>query len=194
MKAGFVAWSSSQRSVFHGDQKAKKEIVNMKRRIICSMGLAVAALLTTAANAQLTGLVYENQNGNGDTDVAPIGLPSAEFSVSALNFGFDSRNDAVNGYTVGGWLATGGVGSGSVFYQNSGAAGDTMNNVYVTIKGTVSVYTGEIFSVQQDDGLTLTIDGLTVLDNPGPHSPTAYTGTYTGPTGSESVSLEVRRN
>jgi hypothetical protein len=49
---------------------------------------------------------------------------------------------------------------------------------------------GETFSVQQDDGLVLTIAGNTVLNNPGPNSPTEYTGTYHGPTGNEPFTLE----
>ena len=49
---------------------------------------------------------------------------------------------------------------------------------------------GKTFTVQQDDGLVLTIAGNLVLNNPGPHWTTGYTGTYDGPTGNEPFTLE----
>jgi hypothetical protein len=49
--------------------------------------------------------------------------------------------------------------------------------------GSVTVTTGETFTAGHDDGLTLTIGGLAVIDVPGPTSFATTTETYTGPSG-----------
>ncbi len=65
-----------------------------------------------------------------------------------------------------------------------------MDNTIVIMSGTVSVTSGEQFTVTQDDGLVLTIGGVNVLNNPGLHGPSTFQGTYTGPTGNEAFTLE----
>ena len=160
------------------------------------------ALLATSAfasvgtvQALMTGSLWENTGAWGENwsvndsgpgaNVTPIGSPNVTFTVPNGALDFDSRN-AGNGYTIGGWLATG----GATIVTGAGEAANTMDNTIVTMSGMVSVTLGETFSVQQDDGLVLTIAGNTVLNNPGPNSPTEYTGTYHGPTGNEPFTLE----
>jgi hypothetical protein len=163
--------------------------------------LLLAILATSAfaspgtVQASTAGSLWENTGAWGENwsatdtgpgaNVTPIGSPNVTFTLPNGGLDFDSRN-AANGYTIGGWLATG----GATIVTGAGEAGNTMDNIIVTISGMVSVTSGETFTVQQDDGLVLTIAGNTVLNNPGPNSPTQYTGTYNGPSGNQPFTLE----
>lgn len=161
----------------------------MKSNSLAVKTILVCAVLGSAsfARADIIGSLYEggtlNDWGNGS--VVPSGTPDVTFSVANGALDFDSRN-AGNGYTVGGWLATG----GATILTGSGEAGNSMDNVAVVMSGLVSVTKGETFSVEQDDGLVLTIDGINVLNNPGPNAPTDYSGTYTGPSGDFAFTLD----
>jgi hypothetical protein len=160
----------------------------MKTRQLVLAVLAAGALglVTEARAASITGSLWENYNPSGGA--IPSNLPGTSadvtFSVPNGSLYFDSRN-ADNGYTIGGWLSTG----GAPILSGTGQSGNTMDNTFVHLSGMVSVTAGESFTVQQDDGLTLIIGGVTVLSNPGAHSPTSYTGTYTGATGNFAFDL-----
>ena len=120
--------------------------------------MAAATVFASVATVQasLTGSVYDNQPvGVGNTDILPTSGLVAHFSMSGLPLTFDSRT-AGNGYTIGGFLATGGVTGGSVLYFSSGASTQSMDNVSIVLTGNVSVYSGEVFDTVQDDGLTVT--------------------------------------
>ncbi len=174
---------------FRNGQELKNRTKNMKiKRVQLAMVAATVFASVATVQASLTGLVYENQNGSGNTDVAPTGSAAARFTMSGLPLTFDS-DAAGNGYTIGGWLATGGVTGASVIYFSSGASTATMDNVSVVLTGTLSLYTGEVFDTVQDDGLTVTIDGTKWYDAPGPHSPTGNSFVYGGPNGTESVTI-----
>jgi hypothetical protein len=64
-----------------------------------------------------------------------------------------------------------------------------MENTIWNFVGTVTVTTGETFSASHDDGLTLIIGGVTVIDAPGPTAAVTTTETYTGPSGNEPFQL-----
>ena len=152
--------------------------------------MSVAAIFASVATVQasLSGTVYQNQDGSGNTDVAPTGTAAAHFTVSGLPLTFDSRLDGNTfDYTIGGFLGTGGA--YGILYGNSGVSGASMNNVSIVLTGNINVFSGEVFNSVQDDGLTVTIDGTQWLDQPGPNSPTPHSFVYLGPTGSEAVNI-----
>jgi hypothetical protein len=159
---------------------------NIKFTIVATIAFAFASVATVQAS--LSGSVYQNQDGSGNTDVAPTGSATATFTVSGLPLTFDSRT-AGNGYTIGGFLATGGA-SGITYADAINTPNATMDNVSIVLTGTLSVYTGEIFNTVQDDGLSVTIDGTEWLDQPGPNSPTPHSFVYGGPTGLESINVD----
>jgi hypothetical protein len=64
-----------------------------------------------------------------------------------------------------------------------------MDNTLFNFTGTVSVTTGETFTVGHDDGLTLVIGGSTVISAPGPTAFELTTETYTGPSGNFAFQL-----
>jgi hypothetical protein len=106
------------------------------------------------------------------------------FEVNApLNFN-------ASGATVNAWLLSGGafniVGSAAALSRlmDTGAQG-----TIVQFLGTVTVATGQMFTVTHDDGLTLIIGGLNLGFNPGPTAPVVSTATYTGPSGNFAFQL-----
>jgi VPDSG-CTERM motif len=161
----------------------------MKRNSLAVKAILVGAVLGSAsfARADIIGSLYEggllNDWGNGS--IVPTGTPDVTFSVANGSLDFDSRN-LVNGYTVGGFLTSG----GGTILTGSGEKLNSMDNVAIVMSGLVSVTHNETFNVMQDDGLVLTINGMSVLNNPGPNSPSPFSGTYTGPTGDFAFQLD----
>lgn len=153
-------------------------------KTLTSIAVGAATLLAAAtADASIMGRVYtgfSDAQASSATFASPAtipgGAPTITFQVdSPLNFS-DFGTSAT--LTIAQWLATGGafniVGPANTTFQN--------NTLYV-FEGLVSVTNGQMFTAQHDDGLTLTIGGLTVIDEPGPTSPVVTNVTYTGPTG-----------
>jgi len=150
----------------------------MKRLLFVLAVLGVFAVVPVAAHANIvTGSLWENHGVDATVANIPVTTPDVTFSVnSPLNF--DSRA-AGSGYTIGTWLG----GGGATILTGAGKAGDTMNNTFYLFTGTVTVTNGESFTVTHDDGLTLIINGLTVVNVPGPTAPAVTTATYTGASG-----------
>ena len=156
---------------------------------LASVSSVAVASHAYAAVTLIHGTAVETTQANAENatpatfDSLPGTDPTASFSAPSNPLSFDSRTDPVNGYTLGGFLATGGA--SGITYTNGAASTDDMNNfgMLIDFTGDVSVTNGQTFTVAHDDGLTLTIGALTVIDVPGPTSPTTTTVTYTGPTG-----------
>jgi hypothetical protein len=150
---------------------------------------AFASVVTVHANL-VFGSLWEiggatNGGGIQDATIANIPLTPANVTFGVNSpFNFDSRN-AVDGYTIGGWLDT----SGATILTGAGESSNSMNNVFIEFTGMVSVTSGQQFTVTHDEGMTLVIDGLTVVNAPGPTSPNQTIGTYTGPTGDQPFTL-----
>ena len=169
---------------------------NMKTRmktksLVLGVVAAGALVLVTEARANtVTGSLWEGISDTLPADLAhlPGGAATVTFTApSPLNF--DSRT-AVNGYTIGGWLATGG---GSITGGTAGHglldAGLTMDDTFVLITGQVTVTSGQSFTVEHDDGMTLVINGQTVISAPNATAPTPTTGTYSGAAGTWNFEL-----
>jgi hypothetical protein len=126
----------------------------------------VAALLTIApfahADAIASGSVWENATSFPNSlpaNTSGLGAASATFDVNGINF--NSGNTA-NGYTVGGFLTSGGntVTNGSGL---SSISGDTLNNTIYEFTGYTSLVAGNTYEVTHDDGAILYINGVNVL-------------------------------
>jgi hypothetical protein len=154
------------------------------RKLLIGAALALVSLSSLAQANTVTGSIWENDpTGANNATIAniPVTSPDVTFSTtSPLNFSSGSL------YTIGEFLASGG---GSTILTGSSQLGNTMLNTFFDFQGTVSVTNGQTFTVAHDDGLTLVIDGLTVINAPGPTAPTTTTVTYTGPTGNFGFNL-----
>ncbi len=154
------------------------------------MGLAHAATVS----GELWEVTNTEASNATPAEIAslPAGLAGATFTVPSGNLSFNPT-DSSSIYTLGPWLATGGVASAT--YINGAASTDNMAGpsgnagTLFQFTGSVTVTNGETFTAAHDDGLTLIIDGLTVISAPGPTSAVLTTDTYTGPSGTYAFDL-----
>lgn len=156
-------------------------------RITTSAGLLAGLLVTTSARANtVQGSIYENAAGSADAvpGMVPAGTPDVTFTTnSPLNFNSNGSLD----YTIGTFLQTNP--GGSTILTGSSQLGNTLNNTLFNFTGSVTVTNGETFTVTHDDGMTLIIDGFTVVSAPGPTSAETQTVTYGGPSGTYAFQL-----
>jgi hypothetical protein len=159
------------------------------------------AALSSAGTSQagtVTGSAYLNNAAAGNAVIGfSHGAPDVTFSVPSPNpacagdtFGgdtlcFDSRA-ADNGYTLGGFLATGGA---TILTGSAAALAANLNNTVFEFTGNVTVTNGEMFQAGHDDGLQLKIGNNLVVSQPGPTGFTTTPYTYTGPSGTFAFDL-----
>ncbi len=166
--------------------------------LLFASALALTASVGLAHAATVSGELWEVTNTEASNatpaEIAslPAGLAGATFTVPSGNLSFNPT-DSSSIYTLGPWLATGGVASAT--YINGAASTDNMAGpsgnagTLFQFTGSVTVTNGETFTAAHDDGLTLIIDGLTVISAPGPTSAVLTTDTYTGPSGTYAFDL-----
>jgi hypothetical protein len=155
------------------------EEIEMGKGLLAVSGLALVAALAFSgvANANvLTGKAW-----NVSDSVAQNAIPG-NVPLTAPDYTFSVQGDPLNLssgplYTVGEFIASGG---GTLL---TGDGTHTLEDTLFEFTGNVSVTTGMSFTAGHDDGLTLTIGGLSVISEPGPTSFVDTTRTYTGPSG-----------
>lgn len=158
---------------------------------LCAMVLCLLASSSAKAGpVTLTGYVFHNNSNVGNAvlgSVPSLGSADVTFSVTtSTGIDFDSRfggNNAAN-YTLAQFLATGGAtgisGSASVLADLLSGPGNVGDLFFLT--GTVNIVNGETFTLTQDDGVSMYINGVSFFNNPGPTSPVMHTFTYSGAT------------
>lgn len=171
-------------------------------KVLLPLVMAGALASGTAARANLlTGSLWDSsdsglndstqssipENGSG-VPTLPGGAPNVTFSVNTSGgLDFNSGNDPVNGYNIGGFLATGGA---TVLTGGTPTElGTSIDDMLISIVGQVTVTTGETFNSEHDDGLVLFIDGTSVINAPGPTAATPTAGTWTGASGTYDFEL-----
>jgi len=166
-------------------------------RVVLTVVTAVTLASVSRLRAQLiTGKIWENPGGP-DATLAniPNTTPDFAFTFQGPNFRFDSRlngHDSAN-YTVGSWLASGGV-NNPLFNSSLVHKSDTMNNTILEFTGNITVSSGQSFTFTHDDGMLLTINGQAVINSVSPIPPTSDTGTYTGNAGTYAFTLIYAEN
>jgi hypothetical protein len=153
------------------------------------LGCAVAALVFGALSGSamantVTGSIWENDStgaGNAIPGNVPGTTPDVTFTTaSPIDF------QSGGAYTIGEFLQSG---TGSTILTGASELGNSLDNTLFNFTGTVSVTTGEQFIAGHDDGLTLIIDGLTVISAPGPTSFNTTPAIYSGPSGNFAFQL-----
>jgi hypothetical protein len=142
--------------------------------------LVMASLLALGsgqAMATVAGSIWVNDTP-GSMDATPGNVPGtpADVTFTAL-----SPLDFVSGplYTIGEFLSSG----GATGVTSDVPLSDTLDNTIFNFTGSVTVTNGLIYTVGSDDGLTLVIDGITVVNAPTPRSFGSNSYTWTGPSG-----------
>lgn len=172
-----------------------------KLKLAASAVLVAAAALLSPTIGQAAVVVGSAYLNNAAATNAVIGFahgaPDVTFSVpSPTNaactgiFAGDTlcfnSTAAANGYTVGGFLATGGA---TILTGSAAALASIVNNTVFEFTGTVTVTTGQQFQAGHDDGLQLMIGNLLVINQPGPTGFTTTLATYNGPSGTFAFDL-----
>jgi hypothetical protein len=146
---------------------------------------SLAVLASTGfAHANIIGSIWENDSAGANAATpgnVPVTTPNVTFSLP--NGGINFQSGSL--YTIGEFLSSG----GATVLTGSGELGHTLGNTIFNFTGTVSVTNGETFTAGHDDGLTLIIGGVTVINAPGPTGFANTTETYTGPSGNQPFQL-----
>ncbi len=159
--------------------------MNMRKTIIISALATLALLYAGIVQANtVSGDLWHVPDATAQNAVpanVPATTPDVTFNVaSPFNF-----NTTASLATVGAWLAS--SSAFNIVENTAGTLASPMSNgvtsTILNFLGVVTVTNGQTFTVTHDDGLTLTIGGLTVISEPGPTSPVTDTHTYTGPSG-----------
>ena len=156
-----------------------------------SLAAGIAAINTASANT-VSGTIWETTTGIAQNAIPANVPPSMTPGTAGVTFTAPSDplsfnpTDTTSIYTLGAWLTSAGA-TGTYF--GGAASTDTLDATIMNVTGTVSVTTGEMFTIQHDDGVTLDIGGVTVINDPGPTSAVETTETYTGPSGNQAFQL-----
>jgi hypothetical protein len=100
--------------------------------------------------------------------------------------------------TVAAFLATEPAGDGTMSCVSCTGASDPvigdLQNTFFKITGTTLALNGESYTITHDDGASLYIDGIKVIQKGAPTPSSISSGTYSGPTGPESFELVYGEN
>ncbi len=151
----------------------------MKSLITASVAVCVLAIPAQANT--INGALWHVPEALSQAAVpasVPGTSPEVTFSVTApMNFN-------CSGCTVGAWLASSGAFNVVALPGVLSSLMDNFTNgTLVEFLGNTTVTNGQTFTATHDDGLTLIVGGVTVINAPGPTSPTLTTVTYGGPSG-----------
>jgi PEP-CTERM motif len=157
--------------------------------------IAVLALLASAAGqaqADLTGIVYENTSSAGNATVANVpgsSTASANFSVGAIDY-----QSPPSGTTVADFLNNPTFSNLKNGFDPNGnvTSGNTTFGTYVLITGTLTLSAGShTFTIMHDDGTQLTLSGQSspVISSPGPTTETTNSQTLTLAAGTYTFNL-----
>ena len=159
--------------------------------------LGAITVLATAANVSATpidfitayGWVTTEAIANSATGGSPASLglatchngagactqANADITFTTTGIGFNT-----SGSTIAAWVAS------NTFPVNNLVdlvPGHLMDATIWEFVGNASFTSPQAFTVQHDDGATFIVNGLTVVNAPGPTSPVVTPGTYSGPAG-----------
>jgi hypothetical protein len=161
----------------------------MRNLAIATLALSASILAIEAANANTaSGTTWEVATSiaqDATLSNVPASGPNATWSAPSDPLSFNSSS-AANGYTLGGFLATGGA--FGVSFHDGAAATDSFDSTITEVTGTVTVTNGEVFNIAHDDGFSIQIGSFTFSD-PGPTAAVTTPVTYTGATGNELFKL-----
>jgi hypothetical protein len=143
--------------------------VNAKADFITAYGwVSTEAIVASATGASAASLAL----GTCHNGVAACTTGNADvtFTTTGVNFNATSA-------TIAAWLAT----SGSPLNNLVDTVGThLMDPTIWEFVGNISVTSPNPFTIAHDDGTTFVVNGQTVVNAPGPTSPTMTTASYTG--------------
>ena len=148
--------------------------VNARADFITAYGwVTTEAIASSATGATAASLALGTcHNGAGACTTANADVT---FTTTGVNFSVLSPPSPQP--TVAAWLAS------SAFPLNGlvdNVGGSLMDPTIWEFIGNISVTSPNPFTIAHDDGATFVVNGMTVVNAPGPTSPSTTPGTYTG--------------
>lgn len=141
----------------------------MKKIQAVLLGMALVLFVAASSWAGVIGYVWQNEQAAAENAtlgqvaaLGGVGTADAMFNPAAINYNSNST-----GYTIGAFL------NNPTFYNTSAGfdANANMNNSFYYFTGSTYLNAGDnSFVVPHDDGLQLKINGVLVVDQPGPTS------------------------
>jgi hypothetical protein len=115
------------------------------------------------------------------------------FTINGINFSDNPVPPAplnIGDNTPGnGWLGSNPNPKTGLAFHNGVTQATAMSPTLWEFTGTAHFTTGQKFIFNHDDGVTMIVNGATIVDQPGPTAPVTSTGTYTGATGNFSFDI-----
>ena len=163
--------------------------MNFKLRSFLPLVLAAVASIGVAHADTFTGTIYNNPNGNV-VSPSTLGTALGSFTVSSFNFNVGPGYTAGNSnFTIGKFLA-----GGSNLVIDSTLAAKTVASTEFVFTGTTNLVNGQSYSFTHDDGLTLSIDGVSYINTPAQTVAIASSFVFKGTTGVHSFTLDYASN
>jgi PEP-CTERM motif len=145
----------------------------MTKRRNLSVLICVSALLAIAPLAHadtVFGAVYIGGTTGAIPGTLPPGAPNVTFLLGSVGNPFNLTADTVpapGNYTINGFLTSGGD---SVAYLSGGVlSGSNLDNTLFVFSGFIDLAPGT-YTVTHDDGVIVTVGGVTEIDSPSPTS------------------------
>jgi hypothetical protein len=139
-----------------------------------------------ADSISLNGSIWEN-NPTGAANAIPANVPGTTPDVTFTTIvtftppGIPVINFSAGTYTIGAFLSSNGM--NTTVHTGASELGNTLNNTIFNFTGTVSLTQGQTYVWGADDGITLIINGVTVVSNPLSHGFSELQNTWLGGTG-----------
>ena len=137
---------------------------------VTAYGWVTTEAIANSATGATAGSLALGTCHNG-AGACTTGNADVTFTTTGINFSATSD-------TVGNWLAS------SAFALHNlvdSVSGHLMDATIWEFVGNISVTSPDPFTISHDDGVTFVVNGQTVVNQPGPTSPTSTSASYTGP-------------
>src|SRR5438552_14730428 len=143
--------------------------INARADFITGYGWVTTEAIASSATGGSPGSLALGTCHNG---AGTCTTSNADVTFTTTGIGFSSDSS-----TIAAWLAS------SAFPLHSlvdNTPGSLMDPTIWEFVGNTQVTNGQAFTISHDDGATFIVNGVTVVDKPGPPSATVTPGGYTG--------------
>jgi hypothetical protein len=141
--------------------------ISVRAFSLVSCMATLLAVGTAYADPVATGTVFENATSYPNSlPLTTAGLtPSGTFDVNGFNF---NSNNTSTGYTIGGFLTSGGNVVTNPSSSFTAITGDTLNNSVYEFTGYTDLVGGQTYEVTHDDGAILYLNGSLAFNSGSP--------------------------
>jgi PEP-CTERM motif len=139
-------------------------MISFRNLSVLSCVSALLAIAPLAHADTVSGSVYVGGTTGAIPATLPPGAPSATFLLGSVGNPF---NMSTANYTISGFLTSGG--DSLLYTSGAGVGGTTLDNTLFVFSGFIDLAPGN-YSVTHDDGVIVTVGGVTEIDAPNPTS------------------------